>query len=108
MATWTPQQLRAYEDRRRIQNTKPEPVVRHEPLEQVQGKEEGPARALVRIKSFRTRLLDIDNLCAKYLLDGLRYSGILFDDSPEHITLEVSQEKVNNRKLERTEIEIIL
>lgn len=65
-------------------------------------------RSYVRIKSFRTRLLDKDNLYGgvKPVCDGLRYSGIIEDDNSNTIDLVVSQHKVKTRKEERTEIEI--
>lgn len=62
-------------------------------------------RVRVRVVSFRSRLCDPDNLCPKYFVDCLRYAGLITDDTPELITLEVSQVKVK-RGEERTEIEI--
>ena len=67
-------------------------------------------KRLVRIKSFRVRLLDEDNLCAKFHVDSLRYAGLLPGDDPNQARIQVSQEKVAHRHQERTEIfvEIIL
>ncbi len=84
----------------------PKRPVRHEPLATDKGKEGNLGRAVVRIKSLRTRLLDPDNLCPKYFIDGLRYAGLIRGDSSAEILLEVSQEKVATRKEERTEIEV--
>lgn len=105
---WTQEQLNAYESRRLSSRAKPEPVVRHEPLGTLQGEGGYSRRLVVRIKSFRVKLLDTDNLVggAKYFLDGLRYAGLIPDDSPDKITLEVTQEKVTKNE-ERTEIEIL-
>ena len=65
-------------------------------------------RHVVRICSFRRRLLDSDNLIggSKYFIDGLRHAGLIPDDRPQDITLEVCQEKVKRKEDERTEIEI--
>jgi hypothetical protein len=65
------------------------------------------SRVVVRVKSCRRKLLDPDNLTGgvKYFVDGLRYAGLIPDDAPDKIILEVSQEKVTEN--ERTEIEII-
>ena len=45
----------------------------------------------MRVVSFRARLCDPDNLCPKYFIDCLRYAGLIADDAPEFITLEVRQ-----------------
>ena len=65
-------------------------------------------RFRVRIRSYRVRLLDLDNLYGgvKYFVDSLRYAEIIPDDDPETITLEVSQEKVKNYNKEKTEVEV--
>jgi hypothetical protein len=81
-------------------------AVRDEPLAAPARKESYLGRVVVRVKSFRCRLLDPDNLCPKYLIDGLRHAGLIRDDSPQDIILEVSQEKVATRKEEYTRIEI--
>jgi hypothetical protein len=72
-----------------------------------QGKEESPGRAHVRIKRFGTRLLDDDNLRggAKPLIDCLKEAGLIHDDSPKWIDLDVTQEQVP-AGYERTEVEI--
>lgn len=68
----------------------------------------GGPRHHVRIKSHRVRLLDIDNLYggAKHLIDSLRGSGIIPDDDPQSISLEISQEKIKGYKNEKTEVEV--
>tara|TARA_R100000081_G_scaffold91805_1_gene71032 strand:+ start:482 stop:799 length:318 start_codon:yes stop_codon:yes gene_type:complete len=62
----------------------------------------------VRIRSYRVRQLDLDNLYGgvKYFVDTLRYAEIIPDDDPESISLEVSQEKVKSYKNEKTELEV--
>jgi hypothetical protein len=105
---WTPQQLREYETRRASSRTKPECAVPHEPVAAPEGKAQNPGRVLLRITSFRRRLIDPDNLCPKYFIDALRYAQVIGDDSAAHITLEVSQIKVKTKTEERTEVEVIL
>jgi len=88
----------------------PEQAVHHEPVgsASAQEKDSGqcPSRFRLQVVSFRTRLLDLDNLCAKFHVDALRYLGIIPDDSPAHIDLLVSQEKVSHTNQCRTEITI--
>lgn len=94
------------------QAPKPQPPVCHEPVAEVGRKEGNPggfSRRLVRITSYRVRLLDPDNLAggAKYFLDCCKYAQLIRDDRPQDITLEVRQEKVSNPEDERTELAII-
>jgi len=72
------------------------------------GKEKGPSRAPLRLRitSRRVRLLDPDNLFPKYLIDALRYEGLIPNDTTEDIILEVRQEKVARKKEEGTVIEL--
>lgn len=65
-----------------------------------------PSRRVVCIASRRLRLLDTDNLCVKFHLDALRYLRVIENDSPDHVILEVRQEKVKNKAEECTLIEI--
>ncbi len=108
MPSWTEAELRAYETRRLSSRPQPERPVQDEPVAETKGEAEHTARIRVSIRSFRTRLLDPDNLCPKYFLDCVRYAGFIKDDSDKYITLEVSQVKVKNKSDERTEIEVIL
>lgn len=70
---------------------------------------ESQSRPLVRITSYRVKLLDEDNLRGgcKALADLLKVAGLIEDDSPEHIRLETPQVKVEKKAHQRTEIEII-
>lgn len=108
MPRWTAEQLRDYENRRQASSAKSEPSICHEPVGEAAGEKRNTRRLVVRIASFRRRLLDPDNLTGgtKYFVDGCRYAGLIPDDNPEAITLEVSQHKVRRREDERTEIEI--
>jgi hypothetical protein len=59
------------------------------------------------VTSRRCRLLDPDNVCPKYVIDLLRYGGVLRDDSPDLIDLEIRQERVSKKDQEETVIEIL-
>lgn len=61
-------------------------------------------RFLVRVTSFRRRLLDEDNLCEKYHVDLCRYAGCVPSDAPGQTKIEVSQVKVKTKEEERTEV----
>lgn len=64
-------------------------------------------RIRVRVTSRRMFLLDPDNVCEKFVIDLLRYSGVLPDDAPEFIELEIRQEKAASKSQQETIIEII-
>lgn len=61
---------------------------------QSSGEKESQHRFTVSIKSLRSRLCDADNLYVKALVDAVRYAKLIPDDSPAHIDLVVSQQKV--------------
>lgn len=88
----------------------PAPVVerdlRPRPLAAGKAEKGHPRKFLVRVTSFRRRLLDEDNLCEKYHVDCCRYSGLLAEDAPGQARIVTSQEKVSRKEDERTEIEI--
>lgn len=73
------------------------------------GEEESMGRVVVRFTCYRVRLLDWDNSAAscKDLLDGLRHSHLIRDDSPKHVNVSVEQVKVNTFHQEKTVIEIV-
>lgn len=50
----------------------------------------------VKIKSFRERLLDEDNLSGgcKGLLDAMKRLGMIVNDDPKHVKVSYSQETV--------------
>ena len=79
---------------------------RHGDVGEVQAQAAFGRRFLVRLTSFRKRLLDEDNLCCKYLVDLCRYAGALSSDAPGTAKIEVTQEKVGSKEPERTVIEI--
>jgi len=90
-------------------SAKPERAAWLQPLAAAAKEAGNPAPCKVSIVSFRRRLLDIDNLYGgvKYFVDSLRYEGLIRNDDPESITLNVSQIKVKTKQEERTEIEIV-
>jgi hypothetical protein len=63
-------------------------------------------RFRVVVKTYRRRLLDIDNLCEKYHIDLLRYSGVIPSDAPGVTQIEVCQEKIGSKEPERVVIEV--
>lgn len=77
-----------------------------EPMATTQVQAADSKRILVRVTSFRRRLLDEDNLCEKYLVDCLRYAGIIPSDAPQKAKIEVSQCKVLRNDEEFTRIEV--
>jgi len=81
-------------------------VVRNAALGALAGEEKDTARYVVRIKSFRRRLADADNLCGKFFTDMLRYTGIIPDDNPEVCEIITTQEKVAKKCEEFTRITV--
>lgn len=66
----------------------------------------GTRRRHVCITARRVRLQDPDNQVVKFIVDGLRYDGVIADDTTDHISLEVRQEKVSSKEKQGTEIVI--
>lgn len=91
-----------------LSRPKSQQAVRHEPLAAVARKESRPSRARQRVAiiCLRCRLQDSDNCCVKYVVDALRHEQLIPDDSPEHIILEVRQQKVAHKSEEGTLVEI--
>lgn len=63
-------------------------------------------RVLVRFTAIRKRLLDEDNLCAKYHCDLLRYAGVIPDDAPDRCRIETRQVKAGKGETEEVRIEV--
>jgi Holliday junction resolvase RusA-like endonuclease len=57
-------------------------------------------RALLILTRCSSREPDVDNLYAsfKYVIDGLKYNGIILDDKPSVIDLRCKWEKVKNKE----------
>lgn len=85
-------------------NPKLERAPRDEPLAENQAQEVHSGKYLVRITSYRRRLLDVDNLAEKYHVDALRYAGLLPSDAPNSCSIETSQIKVQKKDQECTEV----
>lgn len=83
---------------------KPNPE--HEPLAAPARKVADPVRRFVRVTSYRCRLVDRDALWVKYVIDALRYAGVLFEDTPHWLEIEVHQTQVSDKRNERTELVI--
>ena len=87
-------------------------VAEHQPVSRVPLADGKPVQEAdgtcyrVRIVSYAIRSRDADNVFVKHAVDSLRYAGIIPDDSPEHITLEVSQVRVKTKAEQKTVIEI--
>ena len=63
-------------------------------------------RVHIRITAVRKRLCDADGVFSKWLVDCLRYAGIIRDDTTEDITLENKQRKAAKGEAEHTVIEL--
>jgi len=85
-------------------NSKPKPPVFNGAVGEVGGEKTHTGRILVRITVFRKRLVDPCNAGQKYLVDCLRYVGLLVDDREKDIALEIRQEKTRGE--EETLIEL--
>lgn len=77
----------------RLRHPEPKPDAQLLPLGKDAHEGGGPGRFRVRITRVGAKLLDADNLAGsvKFVLDACRYKRLISDDSPEAITLEVSQ-----------------
>jgi hypothetical protein len=91
-----------------LQGSQPKRHLQDDPLESVGRKESRPAGPSRRVAIIcrRIRLQDPDNACVKYLVDALRHEKLIPDDSPDHIVLEVRQEKVDHKADEETVVKI--
>lgn len=106
MVNWDTATYEAYQNNRERTRAKLERGPRLSPLETYEAPSPDTRQRKVSVRSFRTRLLDPDNLCVKFHLDGLRYAGVIRDDTAKDIILEVSQVKVKTKVEEQTEIVI--
>lgn len=88
-------------------HAQPQPALRHEPLGAAAGKEQVPRRIRVSLTAYRGKLADPDNLCAKYIIDCLRYCGAIADDDAKHIEVCIRQVRTPALHLAGTLIELI-
>lgn len=89
----------------RLPCAKSQRAVRNEPLATTQGEAKGASRVHVRVTSFRSRLIDPDNIAAKYLVDCCRYAGLIVDDTAAQIEYSCCQIKCKKEE-EKTVITI--
>jgi hypothetical protein len=85
-------------------NSKPKPPILNGAVGKAGREKKNTGRILVRITVYRKRCVDPCNAGQKYLVDCLRYAGILVDDREEDIALEINQEKTRGE--EETLIEL--
>jgi len=91
-------------NRRTQENARVERVVRDESVEAV-SPYSFDTRVNITIVSSRVRLLDPDNICGKYFIDGLRKAGIIKDDSSKYVeAVTYRQVKVKHKSQEQTAI----
>lgn len=76
--------------------------------QEIQGKPESYERAHVCFTAFTARPTDPDNIGGgcKALLDAIKKLGLIPDDSPDYIELEIKQRRVDHVSQEKTLIEI--
>ena len=61
----------------------------------------------LRVHSYRTRLVDVDGVSAKYAIDGLVMGGVIANDTTKEVREVIyTQTKVKNKSQEKTEITI--
>jgi hypothetical protein len=92
-----------------VSSGKPEPALQAALEHHLQSQEESGKRIIVRIVKCSLRLSDRTNLYAGYKLleDQLRYSGLIPNDDPDTIDIQITQIRVSKRKETGTYIQII-
>lgn len=85
-----------------------EPSAGHESLASQRLTLSYTGRPVVRFKVFRKRLTDMPRSdCEKYYIDGLRYAGLITDDSAKQIQFkDEGHEQVQSTAEERVEINL--
>ena len=91
-----------------VSAAKPEQATVPQPIRGDANQARGTSRRRVCITVARCRLLEPDNAVGgvKFIVDALRYGGIIADDTGEHIQLEVRQVKVSQKCKQGTLIEV--
>ena len=93
-------------DFERLSGSQPKRGVRVKSVGKIQGEEGLGPQYHISVRSSRVRLLDPDNLYVKDIVDQLRYAGIIPEDTPDVVEIEVAQIKVKHYKEEETVIEV--
>ena len=83
-----------------------EQATQHDVAPKAQVKKRDRRKFLVRVTSFRYRLLDEDNICEKYHVDLCRYAGCISGDSPAQTRIVTTQKKISKEEAQYTLIEI--
>lgn len=83
-----------------------EPAPSNGPLAACPAQAPDSGKRIVRITSYRVRLLDTDNCIPKWHVDAIRYcgAGILPSDAPDRCEIITTQRKVAHKTEERTHI----
>ncbi len=92
----------------RVSHPKPQPDAGGALERANQNERTGQGRLGLRITGRRVELLDPDNFAGgcKYLIDQLRYAGLIPEDNPGAIELTTRQVRVTLPEEEGTEVEI--
>ena len=106
MPRWTTEEYAAYQARHRSAGAVAQPTPGDAPVSAPQTQAQDTNKFVVSIVSHRRRLLDVDNLVAKYHVDALRYAGLLPSDAPDQTDIKISQVKVPTKNDEFTYITI--
>ena len=111
MPNWTQQEYEQFKLRHvanRPHNSGTPPVLERsfetQPVATDRHEEAHPARFHVCVTSIRKRLLDEDNLCAKFHVDCLRRAGLIPNDNPATAHIEVMQRRCYKGEMEYTVI----
>lgn len=109
-SNWTPEEYAIYLQRNKAYSERKaaelERYTGNEPLEESAMEKAPSGKFILRIESHRRRLLDEDNTCEKYLVDTLRYAGLIPADDPETLHIEVTQFKCKKDQEEHVVITI--
>lgn len=89
-----------------LSGSKPKRSVRVKPMGKGEGEEGMRAEYSICITSCRVNLLDPDNYYIKDLIDQLRYAGVIPEDDPQTVEIEIIPKKVSGYKQEKTIIEV--
>ena len=90
-----------------LQSPQPKRGVRVKSVGKGKGEEGVRAEYTISIRSRRVNLLDPDNLYVKDVIDQIRYAGLIPEDTPEVIEIDITQEKVSGYKQEETIITVV-
>lgn len=71
-----------------------------------QTEKRAPRRFRVCVCRIGRHLLDEDNIAEKYMVDCLRYAGIIPDDNPGVVSIVATQRKAAKGEPEHTQIEV--